>query len=51
MEIYDNELIQAYHRYNEDCSSEEAEWICKYCDRHGIDRNKYHFNNDIDYLY
>ena len=42
--------MQAYHRFNEDCTQEEAEWILKYCDRHGIRRGNFKFNNDIDEL-
>ena len=50
IEIFDNKLMQAYHRFNEDCTPKEAEWICDYCDRHGIERGKFKFNNDIDGL-
>ena len=51
MEIYEDELMQAYHRFNEDCTLEEAIWICDYCDRHGIGRDKFKFNKDVDLLY
>lgn len=51
MEIYENELMQAYHKFNEDCTSEEADWIRKYCDRHGIGRNRFRFNVEEDELY
>ena len=27
IEIYDGELMQAYHQFNKDCTKEEAEWI------------------------
>lgn len=51
IEIYKNELMQAYHRYNVDCTSEEAEWIKEYCQRHEIGCNKFKFNNNIDELF
>ena len=51
IEIYENKLMQAYHRFNEDCTPKEAEWICDYCDRHGIELGKFKFHNDIDELY
>lgn len=51
IEIFENKLMQAYHRFNEDCTPKEAEWICDYCDRHGIELGKFKFNNDIDELY
>lgn len=50
IEIYKNELMQAYHRFNDDCNQEEASWILKYCDRHGIRRGNFKFDNDIDEL-
>lgn len=50
IEIFQEKLMQAYHRFNEDCTQEEAEWILKYCDRHGIRRGNFKFNNDIDEL-
>jgi hypothetical protein len=49
IEIFDGELRQAYHRFNEDCSFEEAEWIRKYCKRHGIGTSKFEFNIDVDW--
>lgn len=51
IEIYDDELMQAYHRHNEDCTLEEAEWIRKYCKRHGIGTGHFQFNNELDCLY
>lgn len=43
MEIYNNTLMQAYHRFNIDCNEFEAEWIRDYCDRHGIRRGNFSF--------
>ena len=40
IEIFENKLMQAYHRFNEDCTPEEAEWIRDYCDRHRIEQDK-----------
>lgn len=51
MEIYQGELMQAYHRFNDDCTEEEAEWIREYCKRHSIGTNKFHFNAEIDVLF
>lgn len=51
IEIYDNELMQAYHRFNEDCSKEEAEWILRYCERHGIKADRYSFDATADQLF
>jgi CO dehydrogenase/acetyl-CoA synthase delta subunit len=48
IEIFDDELRQAYHRFNEDCTPEEADWIRKYCKRHGIGMGKFEFNIDVD---
>ena len=50
IEIYQNRLTQAYHRFNHDCTPEEAEWILDYCDRHGISRGNFKFDNDFDEL-
>ena len=36
MEVYEGELYQAYHRFNEACTPEEIAWIHRYCDRHSI---------------
>ena len=51
IEICRGELMQAYHRFNEDCTPGEAEWIRGYCDRHGIDRRRYQFDRDEDELF
>jgi len=51
IEIFGNELMQAYHRFNRDCTKEEAEWICDYCERHGIGHSKFNFNSAIDELF
>lgn len=48
LEIFENQLKQAYHRFNVDCSKEEEEWIKAYCKRHGIDSNYYYFDRQID---
>ncbi len=48
LEIYDGELTQAYHRFNNDCTSDEAKWIQGYCSRHGIGCSKFYFNREID---
>ncbi|MBR5800851.1 MAG: PcfJ domain-containing protein [Lachnospiraceae bacterium] len=36
IEIYHNTLMQAYHRFNEECTDEEQLWIGEYCKRHDI---------------
>lgn len=51
IEIFDNRLMQAYHRFNADCNEEEAQWIREYCDRHGIDCSRYQFNRNLDRLF
>jgi hypothetical protein len=51
IEIFHNELMQAYGRFNADCNSDEAEWIKNYCDRHGIGRSKFKFDRDVDQLF
>lgn len=51
IEIYNNELMQAYHRFNLDCTYEEADWIENYCERHGIKHGKFSFDRDVDELY
>lgn len=51
MEVYDNTLMQAYHRFNEDCTEEEADWIRGYCRRHGIRTDKFRFDAEIDELF
>ena len=50
IEVYNNRLMQAYHRFNTDCTAEEADWIRAYCERHGIDASGYSFNAAIDVL-
>lgn len=51
IEVFNGNLMQAYHRYNEDCTKEEADWIRAYCIRHGIGLNKFSFGENIDELY
>ena len=51
MEIYHNELMQAYHRFNEDCTLEEAGWINEYCKRHGVKTGKFIFDARHDELF
>ncbi len=51
MEIFRNELVQAYHRFNEDCTPQEAAWIRKYCERHGIVSSRFQFDNAVDELF
>ena len=51
IEIFGNMLMQAYHRFNQDCSPEEAEWILSYCSRHGIDRGNFKFDDNVDELF
>ncbi len=51
IEIYDGELMQAYHRFNKDCTKEEAEWIREYCKRHGIKEGRYKFDAEVDELF
>lgn len=51
MEIYGNELMQAYHRFNNDCTATEAEWIRDYCERHGIGTSKFKFDCTQDELF
>ena len=51
IEIYKNELMQAYHRFNKDCTKEEANWIREYCRRHGIDCSRYQFDKSVDRLF
>lgn len=50
IEVFGNRLIQAYHRFNTDCTEEEADWIRAYCKRHGIDASGYNFNAEMDNL-
>ena len=51
IEIYHGELMQAYHRFNEDCTPEEAAWIRAYCKRHGIYTDKFKFDAAVDQLF
>lgn len=51
MEIYEGELMQAYHRFNKDCTEDEADWIRSYCARHKIGCSKFKFNREVDQLY
>ena len=50
IEIFRNKLMQAYHRYNMDCTAQEAAWILNYCSRHGIDRGEFRFDGSMDEL-
>jgi hypothetical protein len=50
IEIFNNTLMQAYHRFNTDCSPEEAKWILDYCNRHGIYKGDFKFDNSVDEL-
>ena len=36
IEVQKNELQQAYHRFNRECSRREKAWIAAWCKRHGI---------------
>lgn len=51
IEIFENRLVQAYHRFNTDCTPEEAQWIRDYCTRHEIDRGNFKFDNNADELF
>ena len=51
IEIYQERLMQAYHRFNEDCNSDEADWIREYCSRHGISVESFKFNAEEDELF
>ncbi|MCR5589899.1 MAG: PcfJ domain-containing protein [Lachnospiraceae bacterium] len=51
IEIFEDDLVQAYHRFNRDCTSEEAEWIRAYCKRHGIGTCRFSFNAAVDELF
>lgn len=51
IEIYKNELMQAYHRFNNDCTKEEANWVREYCRRHGIDCSRFQFDKRVDRLF
>lgn len=47
IEVYEDQLMQAYHRFNEDCTAEEIEWICDYCSRHAIGYDKFKLQADM----
>ncbi len=51
IEVYNGELMQAYHRFNKDCTVEEARWITDYCFRHDISTGKFKFNARVDELF
>ena len=51
IEVYHGELMQAYRRFNVDCTPEEAAWIRDYCKRHGIKTGKFKFNAAVDELF
>ena len=51
IEIYGNELKQAYHRFNTDCTEDEAGWIKEYCERHNIGRTGFCFDARRDLLF
>lgn len=51
IEIFDNRLIQAYHRFNKNCSEEEEFFINDYCKRHGIENDTFTFGRHIDRLF
>lgn len=51
VEVYHGELMQAYRRFNVDCTPEEAAWIRDYCKRHGIKTGKFKFNAAVDELF
>lgn len=48
IEVYQNRLVEAYHRFNEDCTPQEADWIREYCARHEIDASGYNFDRNLD---
>ena len=50
LEVQKNELKQAYHRFNRDCTRQEAEWITAWCGRHGIRTGRFQFNALVDEL-
>ena len=51
IEVFGDKLMQAYHRFNEDCTLEEADWIRDYCHRHGISPGNFAFNAEVDELF
>ncbi|MBR1852368.1 MAG: PcfJ domain-containing protein [Lachnospiraceae bacterium] len=48
LEIFGGSLRQAYHRFNEDCTPKEAEWIRAYCARHNIVSEQFYFDRNAD---
>lgn len=48
LEVQNGVLMQAYHRFNVDCTTDEAEWIKKYCIRHGIISDRFRFLRELD---
>ncbi|MCR5251674.1 MAG: PcfJ domain-containing protein [Lachnospiraceae bacterium] len=51
IEVYKGELMQAYHRFNADCTPAEADWIRAYCRRHGIGADRFCFDSHLDELF
>ncbi len=51
IEIYGETLMQAYHRFNKDCTDDEAVWIMNYCQRHDISLGTFSFGHVVDELY
>jgi len=51
IDVQHETLMQAYHRFNRDCTPEEADWITDYCRRHRIDTGRFRFNRELDRLY
>lgn len=47
--LQDETLEQAYHRFNKDCTSEEADIIREYCNRHMIDDSMFCFDWERDH--
>ncbi|MBR1598697.1 MAG: hypothetical protein IJ661_07305 [Lachnospiraceae bacterium] len=43
--------MQAYHRFNRDCTDEEADYIRDYCVRHGIGICRFKFNCLVNELF
>lgn len=50
LEIQRNMLKQAYHRFNQDCTPEEAEMVKAWCKHHGILTGLFTFNVMVDEL-
>lgn len=51
IEVFEGELMQAYHRFNVDCNEKEKKWILEYCARHGIGCSKFKFDRNRDLLF